>query len=96
MSSSNNTIHSIIYIFDLAFDLKFGMKTLYEDKYCQVTDLCIVINKYYFPLATSKVILYSDVAKISLEDALNVRHLWGPCTHCLNNWFHYDAERSNK
>ena len=72
------------------------MKTLYEDNYCQVTDSYITIKKYYFPLPTSKTILYEDVSKISLEDALNVRHLWGPCTHNLNNWFHYDPERSKR
>ena len=72
------------------------MNILYEDSFCQVTDVCITIRKYYFPLATSKTILYQDVAKISLEDGLNVRHQWGPCTHYLNNWFHYDGKRGGK
>lgn len=72
------------------------MNILYEDSYCQVSDICILIKKYYFPLATSKTLLYSEIEKISLEDALNVRHKWGPCTHFLNSWFHYDANRSNK
>lgn len=37
------------------------MNVYYEDKYCKVTDVCIVINKYYFPLATSRAIVYSDI-----------------------------------
>ena len=72
------------------------MNILYEDEFCQVSDICILIKKYYFPLATSKTILYSEVSKISLEDGLNVRHKWGPSTHFLNCWFHYDAKRSVK
>ncbi len=72
------------------------MIILYEDNYCQVSNVCIVIKKYYFPLASSKTLMYSEIAKISLEDGLNVRHQWGPCTHFLNNWFHYDSNRANK
>lgn len=72
------------------------MNTLYEDQYCKITDLCIVIYKYYFPLATSRTILFTDIQKITLEPCLNVRHKWGPSTHFMNNWFHYDAKRRNK
>lgn len=42
------------------------MKTYYEDKYCKVTEVGIIIYKYYFPLATSRTILYADIEKITL------------------------------
>ena len=72
------------------------MTTYYEDKYCKITDFCIIINKYYFPLATSRTILFNDIDKITLESCLNVRHKWGIATHFLNNWFHYDGKRRGK
>lgn len=43
-----------------------AMKTYYEDKYCKVTEVGIIIYKYYFPLATSRTILYADIEKITL------------------------------
>lgn len=72
------------------------MNILYEDSYCTVSNLGIVINKYYFPLATSKTILYDEVSKISLENAAHANHRWGPCSHFLNHWFHYDPKRASK
>ena len=72
------------------------MDILYEDEFCTISNLCIVIRKYYFPLATSKTILFNEISKISLEDGLNLRHKWGPCSHFLNNWFHLDNNRSKK
>lgn len=72
------------------------MKILYEDKYCQISEAYIVIYKYYFPLATSKTIMFEDVAKISIEDGSKVNLYWGPSPGHLNNWFHYDAERKKK
>ena len=72
------------------------MKTLYEDKYCVITECYITIFKYYFPLASSKTIMFKEISKISLEDGINVNHLWGPSTNYLNNWFHYDPDRRSK
>lgn len=72
------------------------MDTYYEDKYCKITDVGIIIYKYYFPLATSRTILYSDIEKVTFESCLNVRHKWGLSTHFLNNWFHFDAKRRGK
>ena len=37
------------------------MKILYEDKHCRITDLCIIVYRYYFPLATSKTIMYDEI-----------------------------------
>lgn len=69
---------------------------LYQDKYVTITEYSLTIRKYYFPLATSKSIMFSEMKKISLESALNVNHLWGTSTHFLNNWFNYDSERAHK
>lgn len=73
-----------------------NIKILYEDKYLTITEYCLIIRKYYFPLATSKCVLFRDVQNISLRNALNVNHLWGPSSHFLNNWFNYDTKRKNK
>ena len=72
------------------------MRVLYEDKYCQITVAYIIIYKYYFPLATSKTIMFEDVAKITIEDGTNVNHMWGPSPSYLNNWFHLDKQRKVK
>ena len=72
------------------------MKILYEDKYCQITEGYIILYKYYFPLATSKTIMFDEVAKISIEKGENVNHMWGPSPSYLNNWFHYDYDRKKK
>lgn len=69
---------------------------LYTDKQVTVYKELIVINKYYFPLATSKTILFSDIERVSLLDAEGVNHRWGTCGKYLNNWFPYDSERKNK
>lgn len=36
-------------------------KVLYIDDTCKITDVCIVVKKYYFPLPTSRSILFSEV-----------------------------------
>lgn len=61
-----------------------------------MTEVCIIIYKYYFPLATSRTIMFSEMEKITLESCLNVRHKWGLSTHFANNWFHYDGKRRGK
>jgi hypothetical protein len=71
-------------------------KILYEDKHCRVTELYITIYKYFFPLATSKTIMFEEIDKIQLVDGENVNHMWGPSTSFLNNWFHMDGERAKK
>ena len=67
-----------------------GIRILYEDESCQVTDLYIKIYKYFFPLATSRTIMFSDIDKISLENAEDVSTLWGLSSHHMNNWFPHD------
>ena len=69
---------------------KDGIKILYEDETCQVTDLYIKIYKYFFPIPSSRLIMFKDIDKITLENALNVTTKWGPSTHFLNNWFPLD------
>jgi len=39
---------------------------LYQDKQVTVYKELLVINKYYFPLATSKTILFSDMESAAL------------------------------
>lgn len=72
------------------------MKVLYEDKYITITEIYILIKKYYMPLMTSKTILFNEMKTISIEDASNVNNTWGINTHHLNNWFQYDPERKDK
>lgn len=69
---------------------------LYEDQFVVITNLYITIQKYYFPLATSKTIMFSDIEKITIEDGSSVNHRWGPSASFLNNWFHLDNNRKKK
>ena len=41
-----------------------GLNILYEDEFVIVTEICISLRKYYFPLATSKTLLFTDMTKI--------------------------------
>jgi hypothetical protein len=60
-------------------------------------DVGIVINKYYFPLATSRTILFKEIERIELIDFHNsARPTWGISGSYLNNWFHYDKQRETK
>lgn len=69
---------------------------LYKDHTVEIGDCYLTIFKYYFPLATSKTIMFSDIDKVSLEDAAEVDHSWGVCGKYLNNWFPLDRTRKNK
>lgn len=71
-------------------------KVLYEDKQITLYQEMIVINKYYFPLATSKTILIDEIDRLTLQNAEGVQHYWGFCMKYLNNWFPFDCERKNK
>ena len=72
------------------------INVLYEDETCQVTDLYIKIYKYFFPLPTSRTIMFTDIDQITLESTMDVTTPWGPSSHHLNNWFHLDANRDKK
>lgn len=48
------------------------------------------------PLMTSKTILFSQIKKISIEDAINLNNTYGLNTRLLNNWFQYDPDRKKK
>ena len=69
---------------------------LYHDAQVTIYRELILINKYYFPLATSKTIMFSEIERISLLSADGVNHKWGLCTKHLNNWFPLDSKRKNK
>ena len=69
---------------------------LYEDKTCRIYKELMVINKYYFPLATSKTITWDSVEKLTLIPTEGVEHRWGICGKYLNNWFPLDTERKTK
>ena len=69
---------------------------LYQDRQVIIYKELIVINRYYFPLATSKTILFADMETAALIDTAGVTHRWGICGKYLNNWFPLDSERKNK
>ena len=69
---------------------------IYQDKQIKVYREAIVISKYYFPLATSKTILFEEISTVALVNSDGVTHRWGICGKYLNNWFPLDNERKNK
>jgi len=69
---------------------------LYHDSQVTVYKELIVISKYYFPLATSKTILFSEIERVTLNSSEGVDHRWGLCGKYLNNWFPLDSNRKNK
>ena len=69
---------------------------LYYDEQVTVYQDLMVIKKYYFPLATSRTIMFSDVDHCTLLDTDGVDHKWGLCGKHLNNWFPYDGNRDCK
>jgi hypothetical protein len=72
------------------------VEPLYEDSQIAVYRELIVINKYYFPLATSKTILFKDIQYILMQSSEGVTHRWGVCPKYLNNWFPLDNHRKKK
>ena len=66
-------------------------EVLYFDKQVLVYKDLILINKYFFPLATSKTIMFSDIESIALQSAEGVDHRWGITSKYLNNWFPLDT-----
>lgn len=71
-------------------------EVLYFDKVVTIYRDLIVINKYYFPLATSKTILVKDIEFASLVPANGVKLRWGIHPKFLNNWFPLDNHRNEK
>jgi len=69
---------------------------LYQDGQVVVYKELIVINKYFFPLATSKTILFNDIERVVLHSSEGVTHRWGITTKYMNNWFPWDNNRKNK
>lgn len=69
---------------------------LYEDYQITLYRELLVIKKYYFPLATSKTIMLSEIDKVTLLDSQGVTHRWGICGKFLNNWFPLDLHRFGK
>ena len=69
----------------------------YKDEYIEVNQNNLTINKYYFPLFTSKTIPIEKIKNINIFElnAFNGKYrLFG---FSLNfNYFHYDPKRSNK
>lgn len=72
------------------------MEPLYQDSQVVVYNDLMVINKYYFPLATSKTILFDDIEYIVMQSSEGVTHRWGVCSKYLNNWFPLDNNRKAK
>lgn len=71
-------------------------KVLYKDHTVEIGDCYLRIFKYYFPLATSKTIMFTDIERVTLEDGIGAGQNWGLCTKYLNNWFPLDRSRKNK
>lgn len=69
---------------------------LYQDTQVTIYKELIIIRKYYFPLATSKTIMVSDIEAIGLHSLEGVTHTWGLSAKYLNNWFPYDGNRKKK
>ena len=69
---------------------------LYQDKQVTIYKELMVINRYYFPLATSKTIMFGDIETVGLIDSEGVNHRWGLSGKYLNNWFPLDSDRKNK
>ena len=69
---------------------------LYEDNQVKIYKELIQIRKYFFPLATSKTIMFNDIETVGLVNSDGVTHRWGVCGKYLNNWFPLDNERKNK
>jgi len=69
---------------------------VYADKTVEIYDTHIRILKYYFPLATSKTIMFNEIEKIIVHHKEGIAPLWGTDTKQLNNWFPLDSERKNK
>ena len=69
---------------------------LYTDPQITIYKELILINKYFFPLATSKTILFSEIETVALMSSEGVTHRWGICSKYLNNWFPIDSNRKNK
>lgn len=69
---------------------------LYTDPQITIYKELILINKYFFPLATSKTILFSEIESVALMSSEGVTHTWGISTKYLNNWFPIDSNRKNK
>lgn len=69
---------------------------LYHDNQVTIYKELMVIKKYYFPLATSKTIMFSDIERVTLLSSDGVTHTWGLTSKYLNNWFPWDSNRKNK
>lgn len=69
---------------------------LYHDNQVTIYKELLIIKKYYFPLATSKTIMISDIDRVTLHSSEGVEHRWGVCGKYLNNWFPYDGNRKSK
>jgi hypothetical protein len=69
---------------------------LYKDHTVEIGDCYLTIFKYYFPLATSKTIMFADIERVSLEDGTGAAQSWGLCTRYMNNWFPLDKKRKEK
>lgn len=72
------------------------MEPLYQDAQITLFKDVLVINKYYFPLATSKTIFIDDIDYLVLQPSEGVTHRWGVCRKFLNNWFPLDQNRKSK
>jgi len=68
-------------------------ENVYGDRTVLINDLYIKIYKYYFPLATSKTIMFEEIDHIIYYPGEKINLAWGiPFDH-MNDWFPLDGIR---
>ena len=69
----------------------------YKDEFIEVSLNGLTINKYYFPLFTSKIIAIEKIKNISLFELNTFNGKYKLAGLSLNfNYYHYDPKRSYK
>ena len=71
-------------------------EVLYKDKFCKLTGREIKIFKYYFPLASTKVLHMDKIEKVYLKEDLGFfeKKMWG--MPCAKVWYGIDWSRMSK
>jgi hypothetical protein len=72
-------------------------KILYRDKLVEINDDSIVLNKFYFPTLSPKVIAFSDIYKIEVRKPTIWSGKWRiHGTGNFRTWYPYDSSRPKR
>jgi hypothetical protein len=72
-------------------------KLLFEDKDVKITDRTLTIKCYYFPIATSKKILLTDILRVEVRPlGIAKLRLWGMDAMEWGYWFPGDCSRCSR